>query len=57
MYMNSEPQQEELDDMGVLVLSDECDAIEQVITFIKYCVPISIVIIAGIITFGVLMSK
>ena len=55
--MNSEPKQEELDDMGILVLSDECDAIEQVITFIKYCVPISIVIIAGIITFGVLMSK
>jgi hypothetical protein len=49
--------EEELDDMGVLILSDECDAIEQVITFFKYCIPISILLIAGFITLGVLMSK
>jgi hypothetical protein len=49
--------EDELDDMGVLVLSDECDAIEQVMTFFKYCVPISIVIIAGIITFCVLNNQ
>lgn len=41
--------EEELDDMGVFVLSDECDAIEQVITFVKYCVPISIGIIVIIV--------
>ncbi len=49
--------EEELDDMGVLVLNDECDAIEQVITFFKYCIPISTLLIAGFITLGVLMSK
>ena len=58
--MNLEGQKtrdEELDDMGILVLSDECDAIEQVITFFKYCIPISTLLIAGFITLGVLMSK
>ncbi len=37
--------EDELDEMGVLVLSEECDAIEQVITFFKYCIPISTLII------------
>ena len=49
--------EEELDDMGVLILSDECDAIEQVVTFFKYCIPISLLLIAGFITLGILMSK
>lgn len=29
--------EDELEDMGVLVMSDECDAIEQFVTFFKYC--------------------
>ena len=45
-----------MDDMGVLVLSDYCDAIEQVITFFKYCIPISTLIIVGCIVIGFELS-
>ncbi len=43
--MNSKTREEELDDMGVLVLNDECNMIEQVVIFFQYCIPISVVIV------------
>jgi len=37
--------EDELENMGVLVMSDECRAIEQFVTFFKYCIPISTLIV------------
>ena len=62
-YMNPQDaesqktREEELYDMGILILSDECDAIEQVVTFFKYCIPISTLIIIGCIVAGIELSK
>ncbi len=59
-YNNMEQQktrEDELDDMGVLVLSEECYAFEQIITFFKYCIPISTLIIVCCIVIGFELSK
>ena len=51
-----ELREERLDDMGVLVLSDECDQIEEVIRIFKYLTIGSIVIVIAAVT-GVYVSR
>lgn len=51
-----ELREERLDDMGVLVLSDECQQIEEVIRIFKYLTIGSIVIVIAAVT-GVYVSQ
>lgn len=51
-----ELKEERLDDMGVLVLSDECDQIEEVVRIFKYLTIGSIVIVIAAVT-GVYVSR
>jgi hypothetical protein len=52
--MNPEEQQlsqERLDDMGVLVLSDECHQIEEVVRIFKYLTFFVIVVVIGVVIY------
>ena len=42
---DAEKQEETLEYLGVLILSDQCDEIEQILTILKYCVLVSVVIV------------
>jgi hypothetical protein len=54
---DAEKQEETLEDLGVLILSDQCDEIEQILTILKYCVLVSVVIVVvGTIT-GIYVNR